>query len=418
MSSSIEVTVESLGGLGDGLASHHGKTVFIPKSCPGDVVDIRIVHENHDGMHGQITRIITPSPQRQQAPCRYFDQCGGCTLQQLAPEHYRTFKTRILHNALHHAGFPSPQAEVVFLPAATRRRVEFKVNHADGAHTLSFHALRSHQPVAVDACSVLTPALQAMIAPINAALSAYPAADKIYAVSLTAADSGMDMILTFKGVDIRALPPLDTMAEALSLSSLCVRTPEQPPITVVQRAPVEMLLGGYAVPLSAGAFLQATAEGQQQLTAFAMEAAEGSATVADLFCGIGTYSFPLCHHAHVHAMEGDEAMVSAMRSAAKRHAIKTLSASQRDLFRQPLGTQELARFDTVIINPPRLGAKAQCEQLAGSDVKTIAMISCNPATFARDAKILKAGGYTLSSVQGIDQFVWNQHLEIAALFRR
>jgi len=414
----VMVTVESLGGLGDGIASYNGKPLFIPKSCAGDRLEVRIVHENHNGLQGVIERIISPGPERRDAPCPYFDRCGGCSLQQLVPVAYREFKTRMLHSALARAGFPSPDAQVVFLPAATRRRVEFKVSHEAGNIALSFHAPRSHTAIAIDQCLVLRPELQAMIAPVNRALSSYKAAKYLYAVSLTAADSGIDMLLTFKGCDIASLPPLDRIASELNLARICVRIAETQPIVAVQSTSVDMQLGDFLVPLPPDAFLQATREGQEQLTTAALKAAEGATSVIDLFCGIGTYSFPLSAQSAVHAIEGEAVMVAAIQKAAQKYGIRSLTAEARDLFKHPFTVQELARFDAAVINPPRTGAKAQTEALAQSAISSVAMISCNPATFARDAQILAAGGFSLVSAQGIDQFVWNQHLEIAALFRR
>jgi 23S rRNA (uracil1939-C5)-methyltransferase len=413
-----QVTVETLGGLGDGIASLNGRPVFIPKSCPGDRLDVRIVHENQHGLQGVITHILSPGPARQTAPCRYFERCGGCTLQQLAPPHYREFKTRMLHSALAQGGFPRPEADVLFLPPGTRRRVEFKVKQVGDRIALAFHELRSHTPIAVDECMVLKPELQSLIAPLAAALSATTFTPHPYAVSLTAADSGIDMTLTFKGGDIRSLPKMDRLCKELGLARISVRTPDTKPQTVADIAPVEMQLGAYRIALPADAFLQATAEGQSHLTKVVMEAAGNVSSVVDLFCGIGTYSFPLSHVARTHAVEMDEDMVGSVHASIKRHAVKNLSCEQRDLFKYPLTAKELERFDMAVINPPRIGAKVQTQQLAQSPVATIAMVSCNPATFARDARILKQSGFTLASVQGIDQFLWSQHLEIIAVFKR
>jgi len=427
----VDITIESLGGLGDGIGRLDGKPVFVPKSCVGDRLKIRVVHQNHDGFQATITEIIKPGIGRAVPPCPHFSQCGGCTLQQLAPPDYHAFKTRMLHSALIQAGFPLPNAKVTFLPAATRRRVEFKVT-PDGK--LGLLPLRRHMPIPIDQCLVLEPRLQALIAPINEALAGMET-ENIKSISLTAVDSGVDMVVTY------FTPPLEGGAGGGVLSAnvgvkvtphpnpppqggreLCVpgiaritaRLPDGTLQTLMQTAPVEMHLGNHTIILPPDAFLQATQEGQNLLTRAAMEATKSATFVVDLFCGIGTYSLPLSTFTKVHAVEIDGSMVQNL----KRHAIPNITAEQRDLFKNPLSANELNRFQAAILNPPRLGAKAQTEQLAQSNIHTIVMISCNPATFARDAKILGKAGFRLESAQGIDQFVWSGHLEIVAVFKR
>jgi len=413
----IEVTVESLGGLGDGIANHNGKPLFIAKSCDGDRLKVCIVHESKEALQGRIVEVMEGGPHRQVAPCAYFDQCGGCSLQQLAEEHYRNFKTRMMHESLSRAGFPMPDAQVTFIAPRSRRRVEFKIHPIGDKVVMAFYGLRSHVPVVIKECLVLKPELDALISPLNKALSVMPFAPYLYAVSLTSADSGIEMVLTLKSYDISRLPDLAELCKKLGLARISVRTPDSRPMVVVQLSPVEMQLGNYLISLPPEAFLQATAEGQTLLTDLVMSATKNAASVIDLFCGIGTYSFPLSGVTKTHAVEGETVMARVIRKSVQRHGITTLTSEQRDLFKKPMTAKELAKFDAVILNPPRVGAKAQTEQLAESSVSTVVMISCNPATFTRDAKILREAGFMLESVQGIDQFLWSQHLEIAAVFR-
>jgi 23S rRNA (uracil1939-C5)-methyltransferase len=417
ISESFEVTVESLGGLGDGIATHNNKPLFIPKSCAGDRLSVRIVHENRDGAQAQIDEILGWGIDRIIPPCGYFDRCGGCSLQQLSESSYQAFKTKIFYNAITHAGYNAANAKTVFLPAATRRRVEFKLAHGGNAVKLALLEPRSHTPVAIDQCLILRPELQALIAPISEALSAEAFSATLYAVSLTLTDSGIDMLLTFRNTDLATLPPMEGLCKSLGIARISARNRDDAATrTLHTQTPVEMTLGGYAIPLPADAFLQASVEGQALLTEATLAACEGAKSVADLFCGIGTYSFPASRKVKIHAVESDATMVAAMQKSIKQHGITSLTAEKRDLFKAPLTAFELNRFDAAIINPPRLGAKAQCEHIAKSTVKTVAMVSCNPATFSRDAKILKSAGFKLQSAQAVDQFVFSPHLEITALF--
>lgn len=412
----VDVTVESLGGLGDGIANLDGTPLFIPKSAPGDHVRVRIIHRNRDGMVGQIEEILTPGEGRRIPPCRYFDRCGGCTLQQLQPETYREFKTHIFKNALTHSGYNAENAEVVFISPDTRRRVEFKIDRTGEKPLLAFHEPRSHTPISVSQCLILHPRLQTLIAPINAWLANFPYSDTLFAASLTLADTGPDLMLTFRELPVNI--PGNGICEEIEVHRVSICGRECEPQTLETRATVEMQLGDHSVALPPGAFLQATEEGQRRLTDAALSACDGANRVIDLFCGIGSYSFPASRLARTHAAEGDRRMVEAMQAAIARHGISTLTCQQRDLFKKPFTASELNSYDTAIINPPRVGAKAQCEELAASRVRTVCMVSCNPATFTRDARILKAAGFRLKHAFGVDQFIYSPHLELVAILTK
>lgn len=375
------------------------------------MLDIRIIRETSEIRRGEIAAVVSPGPARATPPCPHFADCGGCLLQQFSPEYYHAFKRRMFHSALALAGLSAPDAEVTFLPAASRRRAELQVTPA----ALAFYAPGSHRLVPIENCLILEPPLQALLAPLAQVLGTF---ESIRSVALTAADSGIDILL-----ECSALPggpaAFAAIAEALGVARIGARLPGGGLHTLAERAPVEMTLGGYAVALPANAFLQASREGQAILTQTVMNALKGRKSVADLFCGIGTYSFPLSHEAKVHAVESDPGMVEALRQSINRHTLGAmLTAERRDLFKTPLTAKELSRFEGAVLNPPRTGARAQAEELAKSAVSAVVMVSCNQASFARDARILAGGGFTLAQAGAIDQFVYSPHLEIVAVFRR
>ena len=362
----------------------------------GDRLRVRVTSETSDAFRAEIADILSPSSQRAPAPCPHFAQCGGCTLQHLPEADYRAFKTRIAENAIKQAGF-NMAPDMVFLPAASRRRAEFKWTGS----ALAYLQPRSHTKLAIGQCVILDPALQALLQPLTEALRALPGAQHITSVSLTKTDSGI-------GLELTSLYPIEVYEytlQGLGITSLSVNGNEH-------IKPLTMQLGNHPIRLPAGAFLQATTAAQTALTEFARTHTIGARHIVDLFCGLGTYSLPISVSAKIHAVENDEAMVTALTNA----DAKNLTAEKRDLFKNPLSAKELARFDAAIINPPRAGAKAQTEQLATAKMHTIVMISCNPGTFARDAKILKNAGYSLTHTLAIDQFVYSPHLEIAAAF--
>ncbi|NBO19214.1 MAG: class I SAM-dependent RNA methyltransferase [Proteobacteria bacterium] len=408
----IELTVEALGGLGDGTGQWQGRAVYVAKACAGDVLCVRITHQNAEGLSADIVEILQPGPARADAPCPYFSRCGGCGLQQLQTPAYREFKTRLLHYAVSQAGY-EPQGEVVFLPTATRRRVEFKVLHTPQGVQLAFLAARSHQPVAVESCLVLAPALQALLVPLAQALSQFSGRETITAVSLTQADTGLDLLLTCaKPLPPQAMQPLLD----IGIARVSCRVGEKLAVLHTQ-TPIVMQLGGVSVPMPPGAFLQASREGQAALTQGVLRALENAQNVADLFCGLGTFALPMAQTGKVvHAVEGEGASLASLRGAAK--GLSGFSCEQRDLFENPLAPAALSRFDAVVVNPPRAGAKAQMEKIVASRLSRVAMVSCNPATFARDARLLQQAGFRLVFAQGVDQFVYSPHLEIVACFEK
>jgi 23S rRNA (uracil1939-C5)-methyltransferase len=412
----VSVTITALGGLGDGIGEHNGLPVFLEKAAVGDVLSVRLTQSTRQFHRGEIVEILAPGPERVPASCPHFARCGGCSLQQLGEDAYRAHKHKVLADALAHAGFAGAHAELVFLPMASRRRVELK--WSDGK--FAYYAPRSRQLVAIDQCLILEPALQALLPKLAEALRGWPQAHVLKTISLTAADSGVDVVINLLS-DPSHTPQNQfwpALAETLSLGRVVLGGK-----VVAQRQPITMRLGEVDVPLPPDAFLQATREGQRLLSEAVVSAVfpprvGKSLSIADLFCGLGTYSFALAKHARVYAVELDTSMSRALAQQAKAAGMAQLSAETRDLFTAPLTAAELARFDAVVINPPRPGAKAQCEEIGKSTVQKLVMVSCSPASFARDAKILKNAGFSMVSAQGIDQFVYSGHLEIVAVFGR
>lgn len=419
----LKVKIESLGGLGDGIGSHDGKPIFVSKSVAGDSLRVRIIHETSEFKRGEIVKVLEAGAQRGEAPCPHFDACGGCSLQQLQEKYYHEFKERIVQNAMKQAGFEAADVKTVFLPHASRRRAEFKLLKENGKWSLAYLGNRSHTKTAISTCLILELALQKILPLLQDLLGSLPFIRDIETVSLTAADSGIEVILALNRT---AKPPADInvfeselkhVSDALKLTRISVTDSRAVPLATVEYGYLTMRLGEIDMHLPHDAFLQATKEGQRLLTEFVLKGTKGKKRVLDLFCGIGTYSAALATKATVHAADDHLIMTSNLRHAARTHNMR-LTTEKRNLFIKPFTSEELKGFDTVVINPPRAGAKTQCEQLAYSSIESVVMISCNPATFARDAKILKNAGFTLKDALAIDQFVWSPHLEIAASFVR
>lgn len=409
------MTVDALGGLGDGLSKLNGKPLFVEKAAPGDELKIHIIHETKEQLRGEIVEVLRGGPDRITPICAYFSACGGCSLQQLKTDFYQNAKRKVLQSALAHGGFGDTAADVIFLPAASRRRVEFKLHHSKGL-SFAFYAPRSRDLVAIESCPILEPELQKLMPQLAKQLSQWHAVKAIKTLSLTHADSGIDMVIECSSM-VEDTTALNALAEVLNIARISIAVPGQKTVVVANRSPVTMRLGSYDIALPTSAFLQASKEGQRLLTEAVIQGVGDAKSVADLFCGIGTYSFALPSTTKVHCVESDTEMVKGLKSMVHMHRRnRFMTAEQRDLFTTPLSAKDLEKYDAVIINPPRPGAKSQTLEIAKAKVKTVVMVSCNPASFARDAKTLKDAGYKLIRAIGVDQFVYSPHLEILAVF--
>jgi 23S rRNA (uracil1939-C5)-methyltransferase len=364
---------------------------FVPMTAPGDLVAA-------DGA-------VTPGPHHAVPPCRHFPSCGGCQLQHVDDCAYADYLKDRIASALAAQGIAAPGILAPHLsPPNSRRRASLKA--AGGS--VGFNASASHRIVDMRECHILRGELFALVAPLRRLLTARAGA------SMTLADQGVDLLL--EGVGAETLAQAEAMtqfarAHRLARLSLDDGYGAQ---TVWEPEPVTITLSGVPVALPPGAFLQATADGEAALVAAVREAAGTALITADLFAGLGTFALAL--EGKVYAAEGARDAALALKGAASNHQGGGLFVDHRDLFRRPLDVAELDRFEAVVLDPPRAGAREQMPLLAASQVPCIAYVSCNPATFARDARTLIDGGYSLDWVKPVGQFRWSTHVELAAAF--
>lgn len=410
----VPLTVTEIGAKGDGVALHNGAPVYIPKTAPGDVIEAVI-----KGERGALQKVVTRSPARAHPPCGYFDKCGGCSLQHVTPEFYRDWKTAKVKTALSRAGVePATWGEPAFLPAATRRRTTMTAIQTRNGVTLGYNEGRSHNVLNIERCLVLDPELEEKTHALRPYLLRLMNDAKTCDVTLQYAGGAVEMVLTGRlqkrgRFSFEQDEALGELAEKLNIARISYREKDfRPPEIILHRKAVVKKFGELSVALPPAAFLQASEEGEQALTALVMNYAKGGTKFLDLFSGCGTFSGHLLALGPVTAIDGDGPAINALAQT----KYPGLSATRRDLFKNPLKESELSAFDTVIFDPPRAGAAAQVPFLASSETRRIIGVSCNPASFARDARALTDGGYTLASLTIIDQFVWSAHVEIAGLF--
>jgi len=358
---------------------------------------------------------VEPGPHHAQPPCRHFGRCGGCQVQHLDEETLAGFvRDRVLYAAEGQGLVPERVMPVHLSPPNTRRRAVLRAINGGGRPLIGFNEGGSHKVVDMRECHVLAPELFALVERLRALLT--PRRDR-YALEITLAlaDQGVDCAI--KGLALEGLEQTEAMLDFCRDSALARMTLDQGygPETFWEPEPVTVSLSGVKVDLPAGAFLQATTDGEAALVTAVREGLAGAERVADLFAGLGTFAFALAGPARVVAAEAARDAQLACRSAAGRSRLP-VEALHRDLFRNPLRAEELRDFDGVVLDPPRAGAREQVVQLAASGVPRIAYVSCNPSSWARDGRLLADAGYRLAELRPVGQFRWSTHVELASLF--
>ncbi|MCI0465555.1 MAG: RNA methyltransferase, partial [Beijerinckiaceae bacterium] len=369
--------------------------------------------EVHGG-GGILACVEAPSPQRIAPFCPHFSRCGGCAVQTLAAEPYAHWKRDLAVNALRGAGVKTKVLDLIDAHGEGRRRAIFHARYPRDQASLGFMRARSHEVIEIDSCPLLAPAMGGALPAARAIAKALAASKRPLDILVTATASGLD-------IDIRGHGPLDAKERqklaGAALKHDLARLSIHGETVLMQRVPL-LAMGRAQVTPPPGAFLQATQAGENALAAFVLDHASGASHIADLFSGIGTFALRLAEFASAAAFDADSAALAALDRAGRAEGLRPVSVSRRDLFKHPLGADELERFDAAVFDPPRQGAESQAKALASSAVPLAIAVSCNAKTFARDAAILCAGGYEIVAVQPIDQFRHAPHVEIAACFRR
>jgi 23S rRNA (uracil1939-C5)-methyltransferase len=406
--------IDHVGHRGDGVAFAGGQTVFVPYTLDGETVDAEPVADHPD--RRLLSRIEHASAARIAPFCKYFGACGGCAIQHWQPEAYRAWKRGIVVDTLAHAGIECEVDALIDAHGAGRRRITVQARRgADGELRVGFAAASSHAIVAIDDCPILDPGLRGALDAARALAEVLKPTTKPLDIQITATSSGLDIDVRGSGpLPSAMIATLSRMAEQHRLARL-TRHGE----LVLMRTPPVIAIGTARVTLPPGSFLQATAAGEEALAALVTAHCNRAKHIADLFCGVGPFALRLAAKSRISAFDSDAGAVTALQKAATATSgLKPVKAQTRDLFRRPLMPQELRDYDTVVFDPPRQGAQAQVQQLAASKIPVVVAVSCNVATFARDARILIEGGYKIDGVTPVDQFRHTPHVELVARFKR
>jgi 23S rRNA (uracil1939-C5)-methyltransferase len=406
-----EWRIQAVGAQGDGLSEGN----FIPLTLPGELVTAEIANGR-----GELVDILEASAERVTPPCKHFGDCGGCAFQHWAAEPYLDWKRDQVRYQLAREGLETEILPTFAAPAASRRRVALHARGGKGGARLGFKERRSWNLVKIEECPVTHPKLVAAfpaLARLAAPFLEHPKSAPTLHVTITA--TGLDIDVT--GVEAKSGGlSADARVRAAMIAGEAdfARVTMAGEMIYMARQPM-MKLGPAIVALPAGSFLQAVPQAEKAMVEFAVEAAQGAARIVDLYSGVGTFTFRLAEIGGVYAADSSAPAIAALKGAVgTATGLKAITAEARDLARRPVLSTELKKVDVAVLDPPRAGALEQHVEIAKSKVARVVGVSCNPATFARDAKVLVDAGFRLERVLPVDQFLWSPHIELVGVFSR
>lgn len=416
-----DLLISELNAKGEGVHRGPRENAYIYRALPGDRVEAALRRDIDRVLRGDVTAVLEASPHRVAAPCPHYAACGGCTLQHADSDFYRQWKAGLVRSALEKAGLePQTWHAPVFLPPGGRRRVTFTAEKRDGHVALGYSRRGIRQVIEIAECLIADPAIMALHGKLSAPLAPLLQDGKPATVFIQSIDGACEIVIT--GPIGATGKPEAAMRDAIAQFAAAANAGRiawrlnlgDVPEVLLETRPLYARFAALEVALPPLAFMQPTASGARALTQAVMAALPPRGALADLFCGCGTFTGPMLERGAVDAFDNVCPAVDALNAC----RAAGLTATRRDLFRQPLSRDEAERYDAIVFDPPRAGAQAQVAALAHSKVPVLVAVSCNPATFARDARILVDGGYGLASVQVIDQFTFSHHVELVAAFAK
>lgn len=427
----LELKIESVGGRGDGIGKGEVEidyqraehSVFVPYTLAGEKVRCQPVHVLGEGIGADLVELIEASDDRAEPPCPHFMRCGGCALQHMAEPAYLAWKSALVQTHLRRAGLGETGiAEIRASAAGSRRRADLVMRNSSGKLIIGFHERRSHRIVEVSECPVLHPDIVALIPSMRTRLAQIIAPGEEAEAVINLVDNGPDILLRLpKDLEMAERVSLAEFADEFEISRITAVIGDHPDAMepVSERRRPAISFAGVSCAPPPGAFLQATASGEEAIRSIVMDALQDAGNIVEFFSGIGTFTLPLAAEKPITAYELDQRAVSAAINAARTARIDhRLTARPRNLMKNPVLTGDLGEFDAALLDPPRAGAKAQIDEIAASGIGRVVYVSCNPATFARDAAVLAGAGFALKTVHPIDQFLWSPHVELVGTFVR
>jgi len=401
-----QITIRSIGAGGDGVANLPDGQIYVPFTLPGEVANVA-----REKNRATVMALLETSPERHAPACQHFEDCGGCALQHWQDEPYRLWKRELVVSALKGRGIDTEVAPLVACQPRTRRRAVFAARKTEKGLLLGFNRHLSHEIIDIVECAVTVPEIIARLDDLREVGALIAPGSKPFKLAATLTASGLDLAASGCG---KLSDDQRRALTALVMKKGFARLSHEGEIIVEPKKPF-IHFGKVPVPVPPGCFLQATTDAEEAMVQLVLDHIGKSKRVADLFCGVGTFALRIAEKSAVHAVENDALALAALdRGIRHVQGLKPVSVERRDLFRRPLMPKELLPYNAVVFDPPRAGAEEQALELAKSKVEKVVAVSCNPVTLARDLAILVKGGYRVTRVTPIDQFLWSPHVEAVA----
>ena len=428
----MELVIDRIGGKGDGI-SHNSSSnnnsnlkenqpYFIPGTLPGEHIITRPIFKTAEGVFGQLLEITKASSERVSAPCTYFGICGGCSLQHWNTVPYQEWKINRIKNVTKTVISPNTVfSKLIPSEIQARRRADISIKRFETKSVVGFHERDSHRIVDIQSCDLLDPEIINLSNALRPISHLFIRIGENSRISINKLDNGLDILIYLQSEpSLEGLEAFNQLAHAHNLSRISMKISSAADIIpIIEKRTPQIEFSGVKISPPPGAFLQATELGTRSITGAVLLGVAGAKTILELFSGCGTLTIPLHHQATVHAVEGDTLAANALKKGTVKAAIDSkISVEIRDLLKNPMPADELSKYDAVVFDPPRSGAKKQVEEIVKNGPATVVAVSCNPNTFARDSQILVDGGYQLKKITPIDQFLRSPHVELVAEFYR
>ena len=407
-----ELVIQRLGAQGDGIAAG---PVYVPRTLAGEKVLAGVA-----GEWAELETVLEPSPERVAPPCPHFGPCGGCAFQHWDHAPYLAWKIAQVAELLARENLNPDFLPAFAAPPGSRRRLALHARQGSlESARLGYKGRRSWDLVPIEVCTIADPRLVAAL-PMLRRLAAplFERSKSAPNLHVTLTETGIDIdIQGVEGSSGGLSADARVRLAAIAAQADFARVTLAGETVYGARQPV-VRFGKAAVVLPPGSFLQAVAEAEQEMAALAIEAAAGASRLADLFCGAGAFALRLAEVGVVMAADSGEAAIAALRTGSGVPGLKGVTAEVRDLYRRPYSAKELKHVEAVVFDPPRAGAADQAREIAASGARVAVGVSCNAGTFVRDARILVDGGFRLTKVKPVDQFLWSPHIELVGVFER
>ncbi|ALE04059.1 class I SAM-dependent RNA methyltransferase [Bartonella ancashensis] len=405
-----DVIIDHIGANGHGVAKTVHGLVHVPCTLPGEVVEAF-----YHSKYGNLIELKEKSLERVSALCRHFGKCGGCALQHWHFDAYHSWKRQLVVDALKRYGLDVNVTPLIECELHSRRRITLTAIANKKGYDFGFNGYHSHEVITVEECPITRVEIVSRLSDIRKICAVLGSDSKRFHIKVTSVDNGLDISLSGCSIS-NEITRQEMICAALSLG--IIRLSVEGEILVERRKPL-IHFDDICVEFPSGGFLQATVKAENAISNIILDHFKKAKNAVDLFSGIGTFSLRMAKKMNVHAVEYDEkALANLDRAARVSTGLKTVTCEKRDLFRRPLSAKELEFFDSVVFDPPRVGAEEQVRELAKTTISRVVAVSCNPITLSRDLSILTAGGYIVEKVIPIDQFLWSPHVETVAILNK